>query len=226
MKGYDISHYNTATPDADFIIIKATEGKTLPDSMLDAHARRAWDNGSITGFYHYAHAENNSPEAEAEFFIMNIRRYIGRCFVALDFEGKSLTIRNKDAWAMAFLDTVKRKTGLTGFLYISYGERGKFVKTLTKYPAWFARWGNTEPAGASIWQYSSLGIDKDTTRMTRGELEKYTKPDAETMTDKIAREVIAGKWGNGAERKKKITAAGYNYKMIQDMVNEIMAYTE
>ena len=39
----------------------------------------------------------------------------------------------------------------------------------------------------------------------------------------IAREVINGKWGNGAERKKKINAAGYDYAEIQKIVNSYMA---
>lgn len=38
----------------------------------------------------------------------------------------------------------------------------------------------------------------------------------------IAREVIAGKWGNGDERKKRLTEAGYNYNIIQAKVNEIL----
>lgn len=38
----------------------------------------------------------------------------------------------------------------------------------------------------------------------------------------IAKEVIAGKWGNGAERKKKLTAAGYDYNKVQAIVNKLM----
>ena len=38
----------------------------------------------------------------------------------------------------------------------------------------------------------------------------------------IAKEVIAGKWGNGNDRKKKITAAGYDYSAVQNKVNELM----
>ena len=40
--------------------------------------------------------------------------------------------------------------------------------------------------------------------------------------DELAKEVIAGKWGNGAERKSRLTAAGYNYKAVQTRVNELM----
>lgn len=39
---------------------------------------------------------------------------------------------------------------------------------------------------------------------------------------KIAQEVIDGKWGNGDERKKRLTEAGYNYSVIQAMVNEMV----
>ncbi|MEE3334346.1 MAG: glycoside hydrolase family protein [Ruminococcus sp.] len=39
--------------------------------------------------------------------------------------------------------------------------------------------------------------------------------------DEIAREVIAGKWLNGDERKQKLKAAGYNPTVIQKLVNEI-----
>lgn len=42
-----------------------------------------------------------------------------------------------------------------------------------------------------------------------------------TVTE-IAKEVIAGKWGNGATRKKKLEAAGYNYASVQKKVNELM----
>lgn len=38
----------------------------------------------------------------------------------------------------------------------------------------------------------------------------------------LAREVIAGKWGNGEERKKRLTAAGYDYDAVQKRVNEIL----
>ena len=38
----------------------------------------------------------------------------------------------------------------------------------------------------------------------------------------IAKEVIAGKWGNGDARKKALTKAGYNYEAIQKKVNELL----
>ena len=40
--------------------------------------------------------------------------------------------------------------------------------------------------------------------------------------DEVAREVIQGKWGNGAERKKRLTEAGYDYNEVQKRVNALM----
>lgn len=38
----------------------------------------------------------------------------------------------------------------------------------------------------------------------------------------IAQEVIDGKWGTGSDRKKKLTAAGYDYNKVQNKVNDII----
>ena len=50
--------------------------------------------------------------------------------------------------------------------------------------------------------------------------------DKEATTKKtvntIAKEVIAGKWGSGEERKKKLTAAGYDYAEVQAVVNALL----
>lgn len=39
----------------------------------------------------------------------------------------------------------------------------------------------------------------------------------------IAFEVIAGKWGNGEDRRKQLERAGYDYVTIQSCVNDLMA---
>lgn len=38
----------------------------------------------------------------------------------------------------------------------------------------------------------------------------------------LAKEVIAGKWGVGEDRKKRLTAAGYDYAAVQKKVNEML----
>lgn len=41
--------------------------------------------------------------------------------------------------------------------------------------------------------------------------------------DAIALEVLNGKWGNGVTRRRRLTAAGYDYRTVQNRVNEIDA---
>ena len=50
----------------------------------------------------------------------------------------------------------------------------------------------------------------------------YPTAIAKKSVDTIAREVIQGKWGNGAERKQKLTAVGYDYSAVQKRVNELL----
>lgn len=40
--------------------------------------------------------------------------------------------------------------------------------------------------------------------------------------DEIAREVMQGKWGNGEDRKNKLSKAGYNYNTVQNRVNQLL----
>lgn len=58
----------------------------------------------------------------------------------------------------------------------------------------------------------------------------YGVPDYEAVTvkpvktvEEIAKEVIAGKWGNGDDRKVRLTSAGYNYEAVRQKVNELLA---
>lgn len=43
------------------------------------------------------------------------------------------------------------------------------------------------------------------------------------LTNKeCALEVLAGKWGNGVERRNRLTAAGYDYMAVQNIVNTLV----
>lgn len=53
----------------------------------------------------------------------------------------------------------------------------------------------------------------------------HTTPSTPTPTksiDEIANEVIQGKWGNGEDRKNRLTNAGYNASEVQNRVNAIL----
>lgn len=47
-----------------------------------------------------------------------------------------------------------------------------------------------------------------------------SKPQLKSI-DTVAREVLAGQWGNGADRKARLEKAGYNYNQVQSRVNQL-----
>jgi heme-binding NEAT domain protein len=52
---------------------------------------------------------------------------------------------------------------------------------------------------------------------------KPTKKPVKKSVAVIAKEVIAGKWGNGSVRKEKIQEAGYDFAAVQKAVNKILS---
>lgn len=45
---------------------------------------------------------------------------------------------------------------------------------------------------------------------------------AKLTNQELALEILAGKWGNGVERREKVTAAGYDYMAVQNIVNALV----
>ena len=89
---------------------------------------------------------------------------------------------------------------------------------------WVAKYSNNEPSITwDAWQYTDKG--KITGVTGNVDVSKFkdnvnNNKDVKKKTDEeIAEEVLAGIWGNGEERRKKILLAGYNYKRVQEIVN-------
>lgn len=38
----------------------------------------------------------------------------------------------------------------------------------------------------------------------------------------VAKEILEGKWGNGGDRRQRLTEAGYNYEDVQGIVNALL----
>ena len=49
---------------------------------------------------------------------------------------------------------------------------------------------------------------------------ELTDNNSTTKNESLAKEVILGLWGNGAERKNRLEEAGYDYDAIQEIVNK------
>ena len=173
IKGVDLSHWNSianAGPyyGSDFVIVKASEGKSYRDPMMKTHAQNAKNAGAEIGFYHYARPELNSPEEEVNNFLYQVNRYLGSCVLALDWEGEAL--KQPIEWARRWLDLVYEKTGIRPLFYCQYSYTDK-IKTIRdgNYGLWIARYKKMkadeieakDKGPIAIWQYSGTGIDKD-----------------------------------------------------------------
>ena len=53
-----------------------------------------------------------------------------------------------------------------------------------------------------------------------------SKPSEKKTTEELAKEVIAGRWGVGAARKRRLTEEGYDYNAVQSLVDKLMAETK
>lgn len=89
----------------------------------------------------------------------------------------------------------------------SFKRKIRYLSSTDVYSFYRPNWKNETTSSGT-----AAGVNKGTA----------SKPAAKKSVDVIAREVIAGKWGAGEERKKKLTAAGYNYSAVQQRVNELM----
>lgn len=92
------------------------------------------------------------------------------------------------------------------------GQTGKGVFTIVEVND---GWGRLKSGAGWIW------LKNPSYCTVQGTVTETPKTSSTKSVDEIAKEVIRGDWGNGEERKKKLTAAGYDYSVIQKKVNEI-----
>ena len=59
------------------------------------------------------------------------------------------------------------------------------------------------------------------TNLTTGSKASGTSAPSKSINE-VAKEVINGKWGNGSDRTNRLTAAGYDAKVVQNEVNRIL----
>ena len=106
-----------------------------------------------------------------------------------------------------------------GYVYTAEGNSGDEVKT-HRYAA-----SNKKIAGYGhpAWKEEAETIADIAPTKPTTEAPQKPQNTALKSEDEIAREIIAGKWGNGKERQKKLTEAGYDYNKIQALVNKMLS---
>lgn len=147
--------------------------------------------------------------------------------------------------ARAFLTEVE-KAGYYAMNYTNIDFLNKGFSELTsRFDIWLAQWGKSSPSRpCGIWQYSSTGkingikgnVDLNyalksfsRTTQTSKSLTDENKKSILTLPESwwatylgVAYSVIEGMYGDGDERKSRIKAAGFDYTIVQRIVNILM----
>ena len=98
--------------------------------------------------------------------------------------------------------------------YNVMGQTGKGTFTIVEVKD---GWGKLKSGAGWIW------LKNPAYCTIKGKATKAKTKPAKKSVDEMAKEVIRGDWGNGAERKRRLTEAGYDYSVIQDKVNELLS---
>lgn len=176
LNGIDISNWqpdiDLSVVDSDFVIVKTTEGTNYVSPVADTQVQQALKLNKLVGVYHYA--TGAGAEKEADYFLSNIKGYIGKALLVLDWEGNALD--QGVAYAKAFLDYVYKQTEIRPLIYMSKSVTNAYDwSSVSKdYALWCAQyadnnstgyqsdpWTDDNPFGSwttpTIYQYSSHG---------------------------------------------------------------------
>lgn len=232
----------------DFCIVKATEGTSYKNRYFTSHCDKVLKKKKLLGAYHYANG--GDVQKEADYFLAYVKKYIGKAIIVLDWEAKNNPQfgRSDRAWCKEWCDHVYSKTGVKPLIYIQKSAMDN-VKGLG-YRLWVAQYPDYERTGYQehpwnegaynclLRQYTSVGklsgyngsLDLNKAYISAASWRKLATKAVKIATIKpvkksvntIAREVLAGKWGNGADRKARLTKAGYDYNKVQAAVNKLV----
>lgn len=197
----------------------------LAKSQIGVHESPPNSNNVIYNTWYYGHPVSGSEYPWCAVFISWLFRgdqslcpRTASCVNMLAwFEKKRQIVKKPQAGDIVFFkySTNARRTNHVG-LVVSVSDDGKVINTIE---------GNTSVKGSQ----DNGGIVMQRNRYSN--IVAYARPKYEgtqidttnrKTNEEIAKEVIAGKWGSGNDRRQKLSNAGYDYKTIQSIVNDML----
>lgn len=200
MNGIDISNWqNGINLDAvpyDFIIAKATQGKTYvsPDCARQVEQARA--RGKLFGVYHYI--DGSGAIGEADFFIDNIKNWVGEGMLCLDWESNQNSAWGNEDYLRQVAQRVIDRTRIPPVIYVQQSRMAqvKPIADALNCALWIAQYANMNATGyqdapwnegaysCAIRQYSSCGrlsgysgnLDLNKAYMDAAAWKKYANP--------------------------------------------------
>lgn len=243
LKGIDVSSWQAeidwekVKPNIAFAILRCGYGKDVEkqdDKWFKRNVTECERLNIPYAAYLYSYAKTESSvDSEAAHVLRLIKGYKPFC-VYYDLEDVTQNDLGKNtltAFAKRFCEKIKS----SGYKVGVYANENWFKNFLdvsalhnAGYSIWCAKYSTNKPniaAPYDLWQYTSSGtvagiVGGVDMNYMYNDIRNKTSP--KKTVDEIAAEVIAGKWGNGEDRKNKLTAAGYDYKTVQARVNEML----
>lgn len=240
MKIIDVSHHQgnidwetVRKQDIEGVVIRAGYGKGNLDKKFPRNLGQVLKNDfPLLGIYWFSYAYTlDMAIREAEHVDRLIRNYkqdinLG---VYFDWEYDSMKYAKEHGMLPSrdfitsmtqFFCTAIKDMGYISGYYVNKDYEKNWIDTsrLKGHRKWYAHYSSkAKPENAYLFQYTDKGKVKGIDGYV--DINKLLAP--LSITD-IALEVIDGLWGNGVTRKNKLESAGYNYRQVQNKVNELL----
>lgn len=244
IKGIDVSKHNgtidwkkVKNDGVEFAIIRIGYGGSAPvkDEKFEENYKNARANGVKVGAYIYSYADTlTDAKIEANAVINWLGSRDLDLPVYFDIEDKKQNVLGntlRTNIVKTFCDMIEDAGYWVGIYANKSWLTSKLnMNELNAYTVWVAQWANTNTYKGpyAMWQYTSDGsVNGISGRVDMnyqvselgGKISQNGNTTPKKSNAEIADEVIAGKWGNGDDRKNRLEAAGYDYEAIQDIVN-------
>lgn len=229
----------------EFAILRAGYGRESyqKDDRFEEHYKGFRKYGIPMGAYQYSYARDVAgAKAEAAVMLEWIRGKDFKLPIFYDMEESSVAALGKDRcteMALAWCEAIEA-AGYRAGVYANTNWWRNYLDLESIgdwYVVWCAQWSTSRPSisGVDIWQFGGdtnyirsshlegFGGAVDQNYLLNDSLLSGNAPVKQEKTvEQLAQEVIDGKWGNGDDRKKRLTAAGYSYTAVQSRVNQLM----
>lgn len=140
-------------PDVDITMVKATQGTGYVNPYCNTDYAAAKNAGKLLGLYHYAGGDD--PVREADYFIGNIKNYVGQAALALDWEKNQNAAWGDSNWCRRFVDRVHELTGVWCLIYVSQAYINQVANLVNDCGLWVAYYKYSQPLS---WNYQGSGF--------------------------------------------------------------------
>lgn len=179
---------------------------------------------SKSGGERFVQAERNAAKFVAQ--LLKERGWgIDKVTKHQDYDGKYCPHRTLDAGWDRFLNLVKDELGVTDICIqpaqpaVSNDQPAKKSNEQIADEVIAGKWGN---GAERVERLRNAGYDYNAVQtIVNARFNKPATP-ARKSNETVADEVMAGAWGNGQDRRERLTAAGYDYNAVQNIVNAKM----